>query len=156
VIARVVQKIREAIHRRIRSVRIGAQDVIQASWVETVLFFITRIARVIVTFLAVYFYLGYILGQFIWTWSIAQKLLSLVVNPLKTLGNEFVDQLPNLFFMLVLIALARYVIKLTKFFFEEIGKGTVALPNFHPDWARPTYKMVRTLIILLSAVIIYP
>jgi len=46
--------------------------------------------------------------------------------------------------------------KLTKLFFSGISQGTITFMNFDRDWAIPTYRIVKILIIIFSVVIAYP
>lgn len=43
-----------------------------------------------------------------------------------------------------------------KHFGDELEKGTLTLPGFNKDWAIPTFKIVRFLIIAMAVIIIYP
>lgn len=40
--------------------------------------------------------------------------------------------------------------------FDGIKQGRVRLPNFYPEWADPSYGLCKILIIVLTAVIIFP
>jgi small-conductance mechanosensitive channel len=153
---KITDKILVLLRGRIHTIKIGAQEVIQASWIESLLYGATKLVRIIILGVGIYFYLASVLGNFVWTWSIAQRLFELVLNPLKTLGQDIVDELPNLIFLAVIFILMKYVIRSVRFFFLEIEKGAVKLTNFYADWAMPTYKIVRMLIIILAAVIAFP
>jgi small-conductance mechanosensitive channel len=48
------------------------------------------------------------------------------------------------------------VLKLVRPFFDAVGRGTVTLGGFEPDWASPTYKMVRLAIVVFAVVVAYP
>ena len=72
------------------------------------------------------------------------------------MGAAFAGYLPNVFFVAVILTVAYYAVKVVKFFFAEIGKGTIALPGFYSEWAQPTYKIARTLIIVFTAVMVFP
>jgi small-conductance mechanosensitive channel len=37
-----------------------------------------------------------------------------------------------------------------------VGAGRIHLPNFYPEWAQPTYKIIRVLMYAFAAVMIYP
>jgi len=64
--------------------------------------------------------------------------------------------MPNLFFIIVLIFVFNYIIKFVKFIFLEIDKGNLELPGFHKEWAIPTFKIARFLILVLATIIIFP
>jgi len=68
----------------------------------------------------------------------------------------FVAALPNIFFLIVLFIVIRYLIKLIKLFFTGVNQGTISFANFDSEWALPTFKIVRFLIIILAVVVAYP
>ena len=103
-----------------------------------------------------YAYLRFTLGLFPWTRGLSNSLVTLAVDPLRFLGQQLIAQVPNLVFLAILFLITRFVIRMVRFFFEGVAAGTVRLPNFDADWAVPTYKLVRTLIVALALVVAYP
>lgn len=103
-----------------------------------------------------YFYITLIFSFFEFSQTWAATLIGYVVNPLMNVIIGFITYLPNLFFIAVIVFVTRYVIKIVHLFFEELGKGTISLPNFHKEWAEPTYKIVRFLIIAFAVIVIFP
>ncbi|MGO9482818.1 MAG: mechanosensitive ion channel family protein, partial [Candidatus Kryptoniota bacterium] len=88
------------------------------------------------------------------TW--AATLIGYVVNPLINVFISVVKYLPHLFFIMVIVYVTRYAIKFVKLIFDEMEKETFKLPGFYREWAVPTYKIVRFLMIAFAAVIIFP
>jgi small-conductance mechanosensitive channel len=103
-----------------------------------------------------YFYITIIFGLFTFTQTWAVTLFGYILTPLWNVLSSFVAFLPNLFFILVTAYVTRYVIKFIKLFFDEIGRGRLALPGFYSEWADPTYKIVRFLILAFAAIVIFP
>jgi small-conductance mechanosensitive channel len=64
--------------------------------------------------------------------------------------------IPDIVFLAVLILITRYVLKLVRLFFDSVGSGTVKLQQFDAEWAVPTYRLVRFLIIAFALVVAYP
>ncbi len=87
---------------------------------------------------------------------LAGQLLDLTLGPLRTIGLSLWNYLPNLFFLLVLWVLTRYVIKFFRFIFGEIDRGRIMIPGFYPDWATPTFKIVRVLVVAFALVVAFP
>jgi small-conductance mechanosensitive channel len=50
----------------------------------------------------------------------------------------------------------RYFLRLLRVIFTEIQTGRINFSGFHKDWAQPTYKLSRFLIIVLAVVLISP
>lgn len=115
-----------------------------------------KLLRLLLIAVIAYFYLNAVLGLFPWTRPLAVTLLSLVLTPLKAIGTGFVAALPDLFFLLVLILVVRAALKLIRAFFTGIHHRRIRFDSFDADWAMPTYKIIRILVIAFSVVIAYP
>ena len=79
---------------------------------------------------------------FPWTEGYARVLVDYVLSPLRLIAGATVAYLPNLFFVGVIVLVAVYLIKFIKIIFNELGRETISFPNFYPEWAEPTYKIV--------------
>src|SRR4030095_812409 len=75
---------------------------------------------------------------------------------LSALGRDFLSAIPNLIFIIVLYFILRFGLRLVRLFFEAVDRRTVKLENFEPEWAMPTYKIVRLAIVVLGLVVAYP
>lgn len=141
---------------RVHSVRIGAFEVIRAEHLRVAAQAVVKLLFWIVLLWIAYLYLEFVLPLFPWTRPISERLLELVVDPLTTLGLSFVGALPNLAFLLVLFFVVRYLLKLGRMFFLAIESGSLHFADFDPEWAIPTYKMLRIFIVAFSVVVAYP
>jgi small-conductance mechanosensitive channel len=103
-----------------------------------------------------YFYLPLVFSFFPWTRGLATTLFGYIVSPLKVVWLAFVSYLPNVFFIGVILFVTHYIIKFIRLIFTEIGKGTITFPGFYRDWAGPTYKIIRFLVIAFAIVVILP
>ena len=72
------------------------------------------------------------------------------------MAAPFVDYLPNVFFIGVIVLISFYVTKFIRIIFTQIGKQNITLSGFYPEWAEPTYKIVRFLVIVLTIIVIFP
>jgi hypothetical protein len=104
-------------------------------------------ARIAAVLILLYFYLPLVFSFFPWTRGWAAVLFGYVMSPPNLIWGTVVSSLPNLFFIAVILVVASYAIKFVKFVFAEIRKGTIEIPGFYRDWAEPTYKIVRFLLI---------
>jgi hypothetical protein len=103
-----------------------------------------RALRFLLVALMAYLFAQYTLTLFPSTRPIGMRLASYLLDPLRTLGQQFVDELPSLIFLLVIFVLTRFVLRLLKFSFAAIGSGAVHVSGFEPQWAAPTYRLVRS------------
>lgn len=103
-----------------------------------------------------YIYVQYVLILFPWTREFAQQLLDAVLGPLRSMGHVTLQKLPDVIFLVVLYFIVRYLLRLTRLFFDSVANGKLTFHNFYADWAAPTYRGVRLLIVLIAVVIAYP
>jgi len=105
---------------------------------------------------SLYLYFSLILSFFPWTRTFAERLFSYVINPIKQISHEIVGDLPNLIFLLVLIFIVRWGMGVLRFFFRAVENKELEFTGFYPEWAAPTYKIARFLILVFAVVIAYP
>lgn len=129
------------------------------SYVNRLLPFINtalRIVKLMVIILLVYLSLPVLFYIFPWTKPIATQLLGYVIDPLKSIALAFLRYIPNLLTVLVIYLVTRYIVKLIGFVANEIKTGTITLRNFYPDWAIPTYNIIRVILYAFMFVVIFP
>ncbi len=86
----------------------------------------------------------------------ASSLFHLVWSPLKNVFISIWDFLPNMFSILVIIFVMRYVVRFVRYIFAEIKAEKLVLSGFHKDWAMPTFSIVRFLLYAFMIVLIFP
>lgn len=153
---RVYGRLKEWRGTRIRSVRLQRLELLSADRLTDFLIGLARVVRVALVVVLLYFFVPLVLSFFPWTEPLSTRILGYVLNPLARAGRAFVDYLPNLFFIAVIVVITRYALKLVHLVFRAIGTGAVAIPGFYTEWAEPTYKIVRFLILALVAVVLVP
>ena len=110
----------------------------------------------VIILLIIYIALPILFGLFPWTKNFAEILFGYILNPLKKIALGLWSYLPNLITILVILGVFRYVLKGIKFLKDEIRKGALSIPGFYPDWANPTYQIVRILVLAFMIVVIFP
>jgi small-conductance mechanosensitive channel len=129
---------------------------IQAKQLVTALHGLVVSLRVLAIVAVVYVYLQVLLELYPWSRPLSRKLSAIFLDPLGSMGASFLDALPNLVFLGILILLTRYLLKLLKLFFTGVEKGAIAFAGFDPDWAWPTYRIIRPLVVAFAVVVAYP
>jgi len=141
---------------KIRSVQFQSFEILRAQRIRAVLRVVVRVVRAATAAVLVYLWLQFVLGSFPVTRPLAARLLTLVLEPLSRLGSGLLALLPDFVFLLVLYLITRWLLGLTRLFFEAVAKGHVALSGFEPEWALPTYRIVRMAVIAFALVVAYP
>jgi small-conductance mechanosensitive channel len=153
---RLYARIREWGETWIRSVRVGSYELLQASRVVGTLVALVRWFRILTTALLVYIWLLFLLSRFPWTRGISEAIVGYILDPLRAFGAAILTALPDLFVLAIIVVITRYVSKFTRFFFDEVEKGRIVLRGFYPDWAIPTFKIVRFFILAFALTVAFP
>ncbi len=117
---------------------------------------LNKLVKVFIFLLLIYISLPIIFGFFPWTQDFAQTLFGYILNPLKKMLSGIWNYLPSLFTIIVIFIVFRYIIKFVGFLKTEIEEGNLTLTGFYPDWANPTYQILRTVLYAFMFVLIFP
>ncbi len=118
--------------------------------------FLLKIIKWFVFLILLYFVLPLVFSIFPFTRGWANVLLNLIWSPFKSVILAVWNYLPNLFTILVIFFVMRYFIRFVKYIFTEIKKQHLKLPGFYPEWAMPTFGIVRFLLLAFMVVLIFP
>jgi small-conductance mechanosensitive channel len=141
---------------QIPDVAIQAVQLVQAKQLWRILSGALNLVWIVTVFVMAVIYLRYVLGLFPWSRSMADQVFAFATDPLRSMALGFIGFIPNLMFLVVLFLVVRYLLKVVRAFFDGVETGSVEIPNFDREWAVPTYKLARLLIIVCAVVVAYP
>jgi small-conductance mechanosensitive channel len=141
---------------RVHDVTIRSFEVLRADRIWALVLALLRLALALAILAVVVIYVRAILSVLPWTRGVASQVDDWVVHPLAVLGSGLVAVIPDLVFLAVLFFVTRYLLRLTRLFATSVGRGEVTLGGFDPEWAEPTYKLVRIAMIAFAVIVAYP
>ena len=153
---RLNDKIRKQHGKKIRGFRIRNYELFNARRQITALLFVSNLLKWALIILLVYLTLPVLFGIFPWTKGIATTLFGYFLNPAKKILWSFWNYLPNLFTVALISVVFWYILKGIHYLKNEIEKGNLAIPGFYPDWAAPTYQIIRVIVIAFMFILIFP
>jgi small-conductance mechanosensitive channel len=118
--------------------------------------FILDTLKWLMILIAVYLTFPIIFSFFPWTEKLASTLLSYVLDPIKSFLTAIWQYLPNLFTIAVIVVIFYYLEKLFRFLRDEIANENLRISGFYPDWAKPTYQIIRIIVFAFMLVLIFP
>ena len=74
----------------------------------------------------------------------------------KDFMASFVAFLPNLFKIIIIFICIRLIVRGIRYFANEVEAERVKITGFYPDWAKPTFLILRVLLYSLMLVMIWP
>lgn len=150
------QKILSLRHGVIRPLKFHNFEVISAdSMITSAVRFLGGL-RVIGTLMVIYFYLSAVLGFFPETHDLSENMLSYILDPLRDVLKTILNYIPKAIYVIVILMVVRYVLKIIRLFFMRIENGHLEINGFHADWAKPTFNLVRILVFCFTLIIIFP
>jgi len=153
---KVEQLLEKYVKSRIEKLEERSHHLLRSQHIWSVVKNGVHLVRLALMFSLIYLFFNFVLNLFPWTNHAAQALLGYVTKPLLVIMRAIVDYLPNIFFLTVFLLFVRYLLKLARAFFKSIEGGQLRITGFDAEWALPTYRIVRTLVVLLSIVVAYP
>jgi small-conductance mechanosensitive channel len=156
IVSRRVRRLEEAPEGKIPPLRWQAQDLVSS---EDMKRFWLTIWRGVGWFLSAIFFLTAVTGALMvssWTLRLAARLITLFIAALEYVWTGFVSYLPNLITIIVIVLVARYVIRIIGLIFEGIRTRRIYLRNFYPEWAETSFSLIKLMIYALTAVIVFP
>ena len=93
---------------------------------------------------------------FPWTEGVVAIFYEYISTPIKFLFFGFIEFIPSLIFIIVIIYFTRYIIRVEKDVAEDIETEKLIFKGFHKEWSSPTEKIIRIIIYAFATVLIFP
>jgi small-conductance mechanosensitive channel len=115
-----------------------------------------NILRIIISVFIIFIDCTLILSIFPETRWIAEKIVLLIIVPLKGFGVSFLNYIPNLFVIVIIFAIYYTAAKILKLVALKVADGNIKIKSFHPDWAMSTYNILRAVLFIFTVIAIFP
>lgn len=142
--------------KRIKGLVICDYELFTADRSVNALLFLNNVLRWLTVLFILYIALPVLFGIFPWTQGLAATLFGYVTRPVGGILNALWDFLPNLITIVVIFFVFHYVIKGLGFLRNEVERGVLTLPGFYPDWAAPTFQLLRVILYAFMLVVVFP
>lgn len=96
------------------------------------------------------------LKQFPYTRPWGEQVWSYVLETFRHIGLVMLGAMPNLFTIVMIVFIARFVAKLSGILVNAAATGKIQIPGLYPETAKPTRRIVTIVIYLFALVAIYP
>lgn len=153
---RAVRWVRSLEGTRIIAMRLKGVELVSAHRMTTLAAQAVSALRWVLTFVVSVIYLETSLGFFPWTRAAAVQFRAYLWGALSSVFLATIDYLPNVVYIALIVVVVRLILQGARLVFESLGNGQLSLGGFHREWAEPTSKIVRFLIVAFAAVVIFP
>ena len=141
---------------KIKPVSIQGYELLDAQKQANLLVFLAGIGRYILMGIQLVITVPLIFIIFPQTKGLAYRLLGYIWNPIRNIFVDIIDYIPNLFTIVVIWYAVKYLVRMVLYLAREIEAGRLKFNGFYPDWAMPTFHIVRFLLYAFMIAMIYP
>ncbi|MDE6300248.1 MAG: mechanosensitive ion channel family protein [Muribaculaceae bacterium] len=142
--------------QRLKPVIIRDYELLNTKRLGRILIFFSNVVRYIVLLIQLTFSVPIMFAIFPQTEKLAVRIFMYILDPIKMVLKAIGEYIPNLFIILVIWFCIRYLIKGIHYIAKEIESEKLKINGFYPDWARPTFNIIRFLLYAFMIAMIYP
>ena len=154
------KRLRKRFELRLTRAKPGAPDQIFGArlgrYLEQPLVLISRIAFGILLLAMLQAYGTVVLRFFPATKYASYQVTNWLFSALAGFGKNMITYTPNLILLAFICLISSCLIKVNKFVFGELRDEKLTIRGFYPDWAEPTAKLTRALILVASVIVAFP
>ena len=142
--------------RILKGIKFKGYELLDTERELKVALFLNNILKWVVIVIVLCLALPILFSIFPWTRGWAEKLFGYVLDPLTNVLSAISNYIPNLFTIGVIYFVTRYVVQFVEFLAGELEKGSLVISGFYPDWAKPTFGIVKVLMYAFMFIVIFP
>lgn len=144
------------VRNRLKSITIRDYEFLNTHRQGRVLMFFSNVARYIILLIQLTISVPILFAIFPQTEDLAMKIFSYLLDPIKMILKSIISYIPNLFIILVIYFCIKYIIKGLQYIANEIESERLRLTGFYPDWAQPSFNIIRFLLYAFMIAMVYP
>lgn len=148
-----IQKLKDT---RLKPISIQNYELLDTQRQVNLLIFLSNLLRYVIMLLQLLITVPLLFAIFPQTKGLAYQIFSYIWNPIKNILVGIVDYIPNLFAILIICFAVKYLVRLVHYLSHEVEAGRLKFGGFYPDWAMPTYHIIRFLLYAFMIAMIYP
>lgn len=142
--------------QRLKSIVIRDYEFLNTHRQGRILIFLSNMLRYLVLLIQLTFSVPMLFAIFPQTEKLALKIFLYIIEPIKMVLKSIMEYIPNLFIILVIYYCIKYIIKGIQYIADEIEHEKLKLTGFYPDWAQPTFNIIRFLLYAFMIAMVYP
>ena len=148
-----IQKLKDT---RLKPISIQNYELLDTQRQVNLLIFLSNLLRYVIMLLQLLITIPLLFAIFPQTKGLAYQIFSYIWNPIKNILVGIVDYITKLFARLNIWFAVKYVVRLVHYLSREVEAGRLKFGGFYPDWAMPTYHIIRFLLYAFMIAMIYP
>lgn len=152
----VLPRVTAWVQANIESIKIQRLELVDSERLVDGLTLVMKGVRIVLTLLLLYLYIPILFSFFPWTRDFSPVLFGYILHPLSSLFRSLIHYIPDFIFVAVTVTIVHYFLNLLRAVAAEVQRGRIAFSGFYPDWAKPTFQILRFIIWAFTLVIVFP
>lgn len=148
-----IQKLKDT---KLKPISIQDYELLDTQKQVNLLIFLSNLLRYAFMLLQLLLTVPLLFSIFPQTKNLAYQIFSYIWNPVKAIFSGVIEYIPNLFTIFVIWYAVKYLVRFVHYLATEVQSERLKLNGFYPDWAMPTYHIVRFLLYAFMIAMIYP
>ncbi len=121
-----------------------------------ILLLLTRVGQILTILLQLAITIPLLFSIFPETKTVTWRLIGYVWNPAWQLVVGIVGYIPKLIQITIVFYCFRYLVRFMRYMAGEIENGKLRINGFYPEWAKPTFYIIRVFAYAFMIVMIWP
>jgi len=123
---------------------------------KNIFVFIAKSVRFVIIVILLFVYLPLLFSFLPWTQGLVDTFYGYLERPIMFLINGFINFLPDLFFIIVIFYVTRYIVRVMHDMFDDIEEEKLKFKGFPKDWASPTRKLFSVVFYAFALIMVFP
>ena len=121
-----------------------------------ILIFLTRVGQLLTILFQLAISIPLLFSVFPETKTVTWRLIGYVWNPAWHMVVCIFHYIPDLIQIIIVVYCFRYIVKFLRYMAGEIENGKLKINGFYPEWAMPTFYIIRVFAFAFMLVMIWP
>ena len=152
---KIEKRLRQLKETTLKPIRFQSYEILDTDQQVALLLLANKVLKWVVVVLQLLISLPIIFGIFPSTKGFALQLLDYFLVPIKKIVFGVIGYIPNLISIFVIWYVTKSLVRLARYIAGEIEKGDLKIKNFFPEWAMPTFHIVRILLYTFMIAMVY-
>lgn len=142
--------------KRLRPLKVKDYELLNRHQQGRILMFLTRVGQLLTVLVQLAISIPLLFSIFPETKAVTWRLIGYVWHPLWRIVVGCFEYIPNLIQIVIVCYCFRYIVRFFRYMAGEIQAGKLKITGFYPEWAMPTFYIIRVFAYAFMLVMLWP
>jgi small-conductance mechanosensitive channel len=123
---------------------------------QNIFILISNVVKYVLILVILVLYLPLMFSFLPWTKGIVRDFYGYITEPVKFILTGILNFLPNLFFIIIIYFIAKYIVRVLSKIEQEYENDNITIKGFHKDWAKPTLNIIKVIVYAFAVIFMFP